>query len=497
MPILTALTPLVLMDKLISVRSTSCILHSCLPMPNILSARIRSSDDSGVLLDCNDGFTCRISVVSPQIIRVLIARPSGLRQPMTWSLSPPDSEETSVKDNRKDVGSQVDTQTDECVKGFTSMLWQGYDRMKLKFPPGLATVSLGKFIDEGGRIDAKREYKDSNAQCSPPAAFSDNFVTISSGTVSVEVCLRPFGLSWFSNNQPSRQTDGFIATNVKPFAYDRPSRPYFFSDSSFAFRHSMHRNPLDPTQQCICPPTCSCCLPPSPSSTCHRSPARPSATTSDPSSYAHIPSAELTTNNTQANLCSCPFRTHSTPDSSTRDSTSSSQSAGGASISGGCASDLRAAFRACGDVFLGLGDKTGPLNLHGRRLRVAMRDALGFDPASGDPLYKHWPLLLARDAVTGTCYATLYDNMSEAVFDLGCEHSNYYGQYRTYEAADGDMDMYLVHGPTMAEVSAADVIMRLQLQAGMIRYCYSVCFSMWGRNIHSRDGYIVEKLRLR
>ena len=42
--------------------------------------------------------------------------------------------------------------------------------------------------------------------------------------------------------------------------------------------------------------------------------------------------------------------------------------------------------RAPGDRHYGLGDKTGPLDLTGRRLRCAMRDSLGFDPERGDPL---------------------------------------------------------------------------------------------------------------
>ena len=50
----------------------------------------------------------------------------------------------------------------------------------------------------------------------------------------------------------------------------------------------------------------------------------------------------------------------------------------------------------------GLGDKTGPLDLTGRRLRCAMRDALGFDPERGDPLYKNWPFLIVRDGASGS-----------------------------------------------------------------------------------------------
>ncbi len=105
------------------------------------------------------------------------------------------------------------------------------------------------------------------------------------------------------------------------------------------------------------------------------------------------------------------------------------------------------------DRYYGLGDKTGKLDLHGRRLRIAMRDSLGYDPQSGDPLYKHWPFLLVRDAATEAGYGLFYDNGAEATFDLGCEHDNYFGSYRSYAARDGDLDFYLILGPHLRDVT--------------------------------------------
>ncbi len=105
------------------------------------------------------------------------------------------------------------------------------------------------------------------------------------------------------------------------------------------------------------------------------------------------------------------------------------------------------------DRFYGLGDKTGRLDLHGRRLRTAMRDALGFDPEHGDPLYKHWPLLISLDGESRVAAGIFYDNMASATFDLGCERDNYYGPFRTYEAEDGDLDYYVFPGPEIADVT--------------------------------------------
>ena len=109
--------------------------------------------------------------------------------------------------------------------------------------------------------------------------------------------------------------------------------------------------------------------------------------------------------------------------------------------------------RHADDRFYGLGDKTGPLDLHGRRLRIMGLDSLGYDPARGDPLYKHWPFLLTRDGATGTAYGLYYDNGARAAFDLGCAHDNYYDRFRSYEARDGDLDIYLFLGPQLKDLT--------------------------------------------
>jgi alpha-glucosidase len=117
-------------------------------------------------------------------------------------------------------------------------------------------------------------------------------------------------------------------------------------------------------------------------------------------------------------------------------------------------SGIRHAFaRDEDDCYYGLGDKTGPLDLSGRRLRTTMMDSLGYDPERGDPLYKHWPFLITRDGASGVSYGVLYDNMAAATFDLGCEHDNYYGAFRSYEAEGGDLDYYLFCGPRLSAVT--------------------------------------------
>jgi alpha-glucosidase len=109
-----------------------------------------------------------------------------------------------------------------------------------------------------------------------------------------------------------------------------------------------------------------------------------------------------------------------------------------------------------GERYYGLGDKTGPLDLHGRRLRTLALDALGYDPEHGDPLYKHWPFVLTRTA-GGSWVGIYYDTLAACTFDFGCEHDNYHGLYRYVEIDDGDLDYYLIAGATPAEVIAAFV----------------------------------------
>ena len=103
--------------------------------------------------------------------------------------------------------------------------------------------------------------------------------------------------------------------------------------------------------------------------------------------------------------------------------------------------------------YYGLGDKTGPLNLQGRRLRTLALDALGYDPQSGDPLYKHWPFVLTRTS-SGHWVGMYYDTMAACTFDLGCEHDNYHDAYRYVDIDDGDLDYYVMTGSSAADVIA-------------------------------------------
>ena len=103
------------------------------------------------------------------------------------------------------------------------------------------------------------------------------------------------------------------------------------------------------------------------------------------------------------------------------------------------------------DRHYGLGDKTGPLDHTGRRLRVLQTDALGYNAETADPLYKHAPFVIAENAA-GEAAGLFYDTLAEIDFDLGAEHSNYHPHYRHVDAHEKGIVLYLIAGPKVRDV---------------------------------------------
>lgn len=103
--------------------------------------------------------------------------------------------------------------------------------------------------------------------------------------------------------------------------------------------------------------------------------------------------------------------------------------------------------------YYGFGEVAGPLDKAGMRLRMKPADALGYDAERSDPLYKHWPFYITFVPELDIAYGLLYDNLAESVFDMGKEvNALRGGLFRTYQAQAGDLDYYLIYGPTIAEV---------------------------------------------
>ncbi len=106
-----------------------------------------------------------------------------------------------------------------------------------------------------------------------------------------------------------------------------------------------------------------------------------------------------------------------------------------------------------GERLFGLGEVSGALERTGRRYRLEPRDAMGYDAELGDPLYKHWPVLLLRRP-RGTWAAIVYDVPFPLTVDLGAELHNYLGPFRYLEAAGRGLAYFVLTAadlPTLTE----------------------------------------------
>ncbi len=104
------------------------------------------------------------------------------------------------------------------------------------------------------------------------------------------------------------------------------------------------------------------------------------------------------------------------------------------------------------EYYYGFGERSGSLVKNGRRMRMMNVDAMAYNAASSDPLYKHYPFYITYIPDLKTAYGLFYDNFSIVTFDLGSEIDAFHGYYRYYQAEDGDMDYYLIYGPSIPEV---------------------------------------------
>ena len=102
--------------------------------------------------------------------------------------------------------------------------------------------------------------------------------------------------------------------------------------------------------------------------------------------------------------------------------------------------------------FYGFGEKSGELNKIRRRMRMHNTDSLGWDASRSDPLYKMIPFYIDFDAERNLAHGMFYNNAADSVFDMDCEHSNYWLRYSYFQAEAGDIDLYFIGGPTIRDV---------------------------------------------
>jgi alpha-glucosidase len=108
--------------------------------------------------------------------------------------------------------------------------------------------------------------------------------------------------------------------------------------------------------------------------------------------------------------------------------------------------------RRLDEHYYGFGERSGPLDKYGKRIRMFNLDTMGYNAKTSDPLYKHFPFYITFIPDLNISYGIFYDNLATTIFDLGKEVDNYYPAYRYYQAENGDIDYYFIFGPSIQEV---------------------------------------------
>lgn len=104
------------------------------------------------------------------------------------------------------------------------------------------------------------------------------------------------------------------------------------------------------------------------------------------------------------------------------------------------------------DYFYGFGEKGGTWNKAERFMKMAPRDAMGYNPIETDSLYKHIPFYIRLNEKTKKAVGYFYHNSAECDFDMGREKSNYWHRHSIYRTDAGDVDLFLIAGPSIREV---------------------------------------------
>lgn len=102
--------------------------------------------------------------------------------------------------------------------------------------------------------------------------------------------------------------------------------------------------------------------------------------------------------------------------------------------------------------YYGFGEKGGALNKYKKRLRMYSCDTIGYDSEKTDPLYKHIPFFIKRDARQNLVCGVFYDSTAQGVLDMGCERSGYWEPYGYFCCDEGDIDCYIIAGESIKEI---------------------------------------------
>lgn len=104
------------------------------------------------------------------------------------------------------------------------------------------------------------------------------------------------------------------------------------------------------------------------------------------------------------------------------------------------------------DRFYGFGEKSGEWNKAQKYMVMAPTDAMGYDPVETDSLYKHIPFYIKLSGSTRTAVGYFYHNTAECDFNMGRAKSNYWHRHSTYRTDAGDVDLFLIAGPSIRDI---------------------------------------------
>lgn len=104
------------------------------------------------------------------------------------------------------------------------------------------------------------------------------------------------------------------------------------------------------------------------------------------------------------------------------------------------------------DCFYGFGEKSGQWNKAQKFLSMSPKDAMGYNPKETDSLYKHIPFYIKLNRESKKAVGYFYHNTYECDFDMGREKSNYWKPHSRYRTDGGDIDLFLIAGPSIREV---------------------------------------------
>ena len=104
------------------------------------------------------------------------------------------------------------------------------------------------------------------------------------------------------------------------------------------------------------------------------------------------------------------------------------------------------------DCFYGFGEKSGSFNKAQKFMSMSPKDAMGYNPRETDSLYKHIPFYIKLNRGTRKAVGYFYHNTCECDFDMGREKSTYWKPHSRYRTDGGDIDLFLIAGPSVRQV---------------------------------------------